>query len=256
MGEHKVKATFLTPSDLPIPSAASPMPHSKPMPTPMPKKQPKKPVTKPKDKPKDTPKPKEAPKESPQEKPTPNPTMQETTPQETTPQETTPQEPKEVTPEEISQLEQTLQAPLENFIPQSPAPQQSPNIPIENTLAYQLADPYTKKNISEIYGEEFGELGKEEQEFIINNLAIIGKITQNELQYPRDAAMLGQSGMNVVEFYLHPDGSISDLKVITPSGFFLLDRNSVITIKKAYGKYPHPKTKTLIRFFISYFLRN
>lgn len=257
VGEQKIKASFLTLSDLPIPSSKAPAtpPHPKTQPTSKPTPKPKKQIkqsTK-KTKTQDLPKQKEVFKEPPKEKP--SNIIQETIPEQITPQES---QPKEATPEEISQLEQTLQAPLEDFIPQSQQsiPQQTPITPIEKSIAYQLADPYTKKNISEIYGEDFGQLGKEEQEFIINNLSIIGRITQSELKYPADAGMLKQSGTNVVEFYLHPDGSISDLKVITPSGFFLLDRNSILTIKKAYRRYPYPKTKTLIRFYISYILRN
>lgn len=133
--------------------------------------------------------------------------------------------------------------------------QESARIPIEQTLSYQLADAQTKQDISKFYGAEFGEFGLEEQEYILNNLANIGRITQRYLRYPPNAGMLAQSGGNVVEFYLHPNGDISDLKIIKQSGFILLDRNSIKTIEIAYKDYPHPKTKTLIRFFINYYLR-
>lgn len=131
----------------------------------------------------------------------------------------------------------------------------SPAMDFKQSLAYQFADASTKKNISEFYGPEFGYLGKEEQEFIINNLAYIGRITQKYLRYPANAAMLQQGGGNVVEFYLHPNGDISDLKIIKKSGFILLDKNSIKTIEIAYKDYPRPKTKTLIRFYINYFIR-
>lgn len=149
----------------------------------------------------------------------------------------------------LQELEPSSQNTLEN--PQ----EQTPLIPIEQTLAFQFADTYTKKNISEIYGPEFGQLGREEQDFIINNLSYIGRITQSYLRYPANAGMLKQSGMNIVEFYLHPNGDISDLKIIKESGFILLDRNSIKTIEIAYKDYPHPKVKTLIRFYISYSLK-
>lgn len=133
--------------------------------------------------------------------------------------------------------------------------QELPRVPIEQTLSYQLADTQTKQDIHKFYGAEFGEFGLEEQEYILNNLANIGRITQRYLRYPPNAGMLAQSGGNVVEFYLHPNGDISDLKIIKQSGFILLDRNSIKTIEIAYKDYPHPKTKTLIRFFINYYLR-
>lgn len=130
-----------------------------------------------------------------------------------------------------------------------------PRVPIEQSLSYQLADAQTKQDISKFYGAEFGQLGLEEQEYILNNLAYIGRITQRYLRYPPNAGMLAQSGGNVIEFYLHPNGDISDLKIIKQSGFILLDRNSIKTIEIAYKDYPHPKTKTLIRFYINYYLR-
>ncbi|VDH01853.1 Ferric siderophore transport system, periplasmic binding protein TonB [Helicobacter pametensis] len=161
--------------------------------------------------------------------------------------------------EEIkNKQEEANQENLENLFPpnqsQDELDQPTPQIPIEQTLSYQLADAQTKKNISEFYGAEFGQLGMEEQEYILNNLAYIGRITQSYLRYPPNAGMLAQSGGNVVEFYLHPNGDISDLKIIKKSGFILLDRNSIKTIEIAYKDYPHPKTKTLIRFYINYYL--
>lgn len=129
------------------------------------------------------------------------------------------------------------------------------NLPIEERLSYQLADPQTKRDIHQFYGAEFGQFGLEEQEYILNNLAQIGRITQRYLRYPPNAGMLSQSGRNVLEFYLHPNGDISDLRIIQQSGFILLDRNSIKTIEIAYKDYPHPKTKTLIRFRIDYYLR-
>lgn len=145
----------------------------------------------------------------------------------------------------------TIQDELKEQIP--PIPPTPP--PIEQSLSYQLANTQTKQDIRKFYGAEFGQLGFEEQEYILNNLALIGKITQGYLRYPPNAGMLSQSGGNVVEFYLHPNGDISDLKIIKQSGFIILDRNSIKTIEIAYKDYPHPKSKTLIRFHINYYLR-
>lgn len=170
------------------------------------------------------------------------------------------------TPKETTQEQETknpdIQNDQENFLQNPSLPneaidsidQPSPPTPIQQSLSYQLADQQTKKNISEFYGAEFGQLGLEEQEYILNNLAYIGRITQSYLRYPPNAGMLAQSGGNVVEFYLHPNGDISDLKIIKKSGFILLDRNSIKTIEIAYKDYPHPKTRTLIRFYINYYL--
>lgn len=239
IGEHRIKASFRTLSEIPQISSSAPIP-----PQPKPKST-KKPIAK-----QEKPIKKKVPKEAVKEKkdlkeiPTKEPISMENK--------------TDAEKKEEESLEQALQTPFENLTPQESQPYntQAPDLQsIEKSLAYQLADPYTKKNISEIYGPEFGQLGTEEQEFIINNLATIGRITQRELKYPHNAAMLKQEGMNVVEFYLHPNGDISDLKIIKPSGFILLDRNSTRTIEIAYKDYPHPKVKTLIRFYISYIMR-
>lgn len=237
VGEHRIKASFKTLSEIPQEALKAPI---KPQPLP---KTPQKPLPKKAQKSqKEVSKPKEIIKEAPQE----------------LKQEEVQEKPKEEQ-EELQALEQTLQNPFEELSQEPPlqenTQEQTPPIPFEQTLAYQFADTYTKKNISEIYGAEFGELGKEEQEFIINNLSYIGRITQSYLRYPANAGMLKQAGMNIVEFYLHPNGDISDLKIIKQSGFILLDRNSIKTIEIAYKDYPHPKVKTLIRFYISYIMK-
>ncbi|WP_212782930.1 energy transducer TonB, partial [Helicobacter pylori] len=115
-------------------------------------------------------------------------------------------------------------------------------------------DNQTRRDIDELYGEEFGDLGTAEKDFIRNNLRDIGRITQKYLEYPQVAAYLGQDGTNAVEFYLHPNGDISDLKIIIGSEYKMLDDNTLKTIQIAYKDYPRPKTKTLIRIRVRYYL--
>ncbi len=106
--------------------------------------------------------------------------------------------------------------------------------------------------IKKLYGEEFERLGKEEQKFIKDNLGSIGRITEKYLRYPDTAGRLGQQGTSVVEFYLHPNGDISDMRLLSSSGFRMLDKNSIETIEIAYKDYPRPTTKTKIRMFVGY----
>lgn len=113
-------------------------------------------------------------------------------------------------------------------------------------------DSITRRDIEELYGEEFGDYGLKEQNFLAQNLRDIGRITQRYLQYPRSAARLGQEGVNAVEFYLHPNGDISELKILLSSQFMLLDRNTERTIEIAYKDYPRPLSKTKIRIFVTY----
>ena len=127
-----------------------------------------------------------------------------------------------------------------------------PKSRIKALAKFPGVDNITRRDIEELYGAEFGDYGLAEQEFLVNNLRNIGRITQRYLQYPPSAARLGQEGMSAVEFYLHPNGDISGLKILVSSSYMLLDRNSERTIEIAYKDYPRPTTKTKIRIFVNY----
>lgn len=122
---------------------------------------------------------------------------------------------------------------------------QTPNI-------YDLSRRFEESDIKELYGEDFFTLSDEEQEFIEDNLRHIGRITQRYLKYPQIAGELGEEGVNALEFSLHPNGDISDLRLINSSGYTILDKNSLATIKIAYKDYPRPKNTTKIRIKVHY----
>ncbi len=108
------------------------------------------------------------------------------------------------------------------------------------------------KEIKALYQDEFFSLSKEEQEFIKENLDDIGRVTQKYLKYPDFAGATGQSGVNILEFFLHPNGDITDLKIINSSGYNTLDKNSIETVEVAYKEYPRPQVKTKIRIYVNY----
>jgi len=111
------------------------------------------------------------------------------------------------------------------------------------------------QDIKELYGDKFAKLTKGQQQYILDNQEIMRRITQEVLN--RVASVNIPRGMsvnrtNIVEFYLYPNGDISDFKFLKKSGFFILDQTTKETIEYAYSKYPHPKEKTLIRYSIYY----
>ena len=115
-----------------------------------------------------------------------------------------------------------------------------------------------QNEIKQLYGDELGDYGDAEQDFIINNLREIGRITQYHLSrrgYPPDAGYLGQQGTNAVEFYLYPNGDISDLKIIQETQSMILDKNTITVIQIAYKDYPRPTTKTKIKIYVKYYLQ-
>jgi len=111
------------------------------------------------------------------------------------------------------------------------------------------------QDIKELYGDKFGELTKGQQEYILDNQEIMRRITQQVLNrvarvnLPRD---LNVNKSNIIEFYLHPNGDMSDFRFLKKSGYYVLDDTTKETIEYAYSKYPKPKEKTLIRYNVFY----
>ena len=249
-GAPKKKAT-----PKPTPSPAVPQTPIPPKPKPKPKPQPKiKPPVKPKPKQKPTPKkrvirPKPTPKKVAKKgihrikkphksiKPTPKPQKRRYT-KAKPPKLTPPANP-------LSQLAGALGAPAMPSHPNKPKP---PSID-------QINGAMGDREFRALYKDEFDHFTPNQRRFIRNNLNRIQAITQHYLTmrgYPPFAVEERMQGVNVVEFYLWPNGDITDLKVISSSGYAVLDDNSLDTIRTAYKDYPRPKEKTKIRFYIHY----
>lgn len=100
------------------------------------------------------------------------------------------------------------------------------------------------------YGDEFFSLSAGEQHYIVDNLQRIRKL--NEIvgtrllreRYHDDVDPLDN---NVVEFTLHPDGSISDLRLEKNRIGTPLDELTLQTVTLAHPKYPKPAQDTKIR---------
>jgi len=111
------------------------------------------------------------------------------------------------------------------------------------------------QDIKELYGDEFGKLTKGQQEYIIDNQEIMRRITQQVLTRVARVnlkANLNVNRTNVIEFYLHPNGDMTDFKFLHKSGYFILDETTKETIEYAYSRYPRPKEKILIRYNVFY----
>lgn len=111
------------------------------------------------------------------------------------------------------------------------------------------------QNIKELYGDDFGKLTPGQQKYILDNQEIMRRITQEILtrvasvNLPRD---LNVNRINVIEFYLHPNGDMTDFKFLKTSGYYVLDDTTKETIEYAYSRYPRPKEKILIRYNVYY----
>ncbi len=126
---------------------------------------------------------------------------------------------------------------------------------VEQKRKTKTASKGVLQDIKELYGDEFGKLSPGQQQYILDNQEIMRRITQQVLNrvarvnIPRD---LSVNTYNIIEFKLHPDGSMSDFRFIKKSGVFILDETTKETIEYAYSKYPHPSETTLIRYNVFY----
>lgn len=122
------------------------------------------------------------------------------------------------------------------------------------------SDSITKvsDNIQKLYGDKFGELSSGEQKYILDNQETMRRITQGVLdRYGRSKIPdhLRVDETNTIEFYLYPDGSISNIHFLNNSRFSILNDTTKETIELAYARYPRPAQKTLIRYRVWYNLR-
>ncbi|MHB8772586.1 MAG: energy transducer TonB [Syntrophales bacterium] len=71
------------------------------------------------------------------------------------------------------------------------------------------------------------------------------------ISYPRMARKMGWCGQVRIAFVVCEDGGVNDVKVVESSGFGLLDRNAVDTVRHA-APFPPPPVKAEIRMAITY----
>ncbi|MDC0932440.1 energy transducer TonB [Arcobacteraceae bacterium] len=114
--------------------------------------------------------------------------------------------------------------------------------------------PALTQSYIKLYGEQYFEYSETQRRYLKQNLNKIGKITQRYLEYPQVSIRTKQQGTNVVEFYFHPNGDITELKLNNSSYYTALDENTIDTIKIAYQNYPKPLEKVKIIIFVKYLL--
>jgi len=109
--------------------------------------------------------------------------------------------------------------------------------------------------IRSLYGSSYSRMSATQRRFIDENLRKILEISQrtlNYLGYPREAARFGEQGTNIVEFWLHPNGDISSLRLKRRLNSRSLNRQTLEVIRTAYMYYPRPKVKTKIIIYVRY----
>jgi periplasmic protein TonB len=82
--------------------------------------------------------------------------------------------------------------------------------------------------------------------YIRKNFAYIRDIIMRRLSYPKIARRMGWSGKVIVSFVVCENGEVKDIKICGSSGFDVLDRRAVETIKEVCP-LPRPPAKALLK---------
>ena len=104
-------------------------------------------------------------------------------------------------------------------------------------------------------GENEGGAEKIKEKFLLEKLLLISKIVQNNITYPYIARKMGWEGKVIISFVLTKDGKINFLVIEKSSGYDVLDKNAVETIKKVSRYFPLPPLDVKIKLPISYKLK-
>ena len=90
--------------------------------------------------------------------------------------------------------------------------------------------------------------------YLREHFAYIRDRVTGSISYPNMARKMGWCGQARISFIICEDGSVNDVRVVESSGFSLLDRNAVDTVKNA-APFPRPPVKAEIRMAITYRLK-
>lgn len=115
----------------------------------------------------------------------------------------------------------------------------------------EKSDTKVSNNIQRLYGDKFKNLSNGEQKFILDNMTKMLMISNSVLRRYEPAripANFNGRGEVLLEFYLHPNGDISGLKILKGSNYSMMNDLFIETINLSFSKFPHPEQTTLIRW--------
>jgi len=88
--------------------------------------------------------------------------------------------------------------------------------------------------------------------FLKEKLSVISSIIQKNISYPPLARKMGWEGKVIICIHLRSDGTLEDVKIEKSSGYELLDRNALETVKKVAHLFPKPPVDVIVRLPVSY----
>ncbi len=93
---------------------------------------------------------------------------------------------------------------------------------------------------------------EQKQLYLKEKLSVISQIIQKNISYPPIARRMGWEGRVVLSIRLCTDGTVKDIKVLESSGYEVLDRNAVDTVRRVAGLFPKPPVEVVVKVPVNY----
>lgn len=93
---------------------------------------------------------------------------------------------------------------------------------------------------------------EQRQLYLKEKLSVISQIIQKNISYPPIARRMGWEGRVVLSIRLYTDGTVKEIKVLESSGYEVLDRNAVDTVRRVSGLFPKPPVEVIVRLPVNY----
>lgn len=193
-------------------------------------------------------------------------------------QESFPQGPKRITQSQPLKEEKVIQKKEIEPIQETPKMENMPTVPVKGEEGYEekpieapqaVGTQEKATDLKESSGISQGDVPnnskdttrtvariidkRQSQElYLREKLSIISSIVQKHISYPLLARRMGWEGRVVVCFILHPDGRIENLHVEKSSGYEILDKNALDTVKRVANLFPAPPVEVLVKLPVNY----
>ncbi len=175
--------------------------------------------------------------------------------------------PKQVVKKEIKPVSSQTSVKKKVLKEKNQNPSKKKNLVTNKVLAFnKTISPNSSKTGSELKGlnsENKGKGGKggqnvkgngegKKNKYLLEKFHIISRIVQKNIRYPFIARRMGWEGRVVLSFILTKKGTIKELKVESSSGYEVLDKNALETVKRCSKYFPVPPVDVKIKLPIVY----
>lgn len=100
-----------------------------------------------------------------------------------------------------------------------------------------------KDRLYQLYGSELDNMSKEDKDYLADSYFINAEVfqqTADRLGYPALARQLKQQGRGTIEFILNPDGSATDIRIVSSTGYDSLDDSMRRVIEQSAKNLKRP----------------